>query len=1074
MNQKHSQFLCSATGRDFVADNSFMLEHFYRGQLVKAGAPDGEPRLLASTAGVKPEQVAEAVQLALIPPLTESPTGSLALVRGKSGVFFFVQAFVGSARQYMAHVVLLPSELIRTISGNLTALLPLVQREMPAYESAGAMLPLLALPTAEPAPPDHQSKTMLALMSACRDRIQTIETLLAAVITGVPLVIQGAPPELDKRISMIEGMMALLPPPARPGVTFATHTLPPRRPDAAITFYPDGDTPDGAMVYRWGETAPTGAKASDDYARFIASQLRLDTSLVLEQTAALTPVAGWRIRRGDQLNEALHYAAMRLKIDNAVQTNQPVELNDAAEILSEDPTLTDELRLAYVNHLLKLALPLGEFSHLRTLGRIARGNKPLEEVLLKQIEEALTAGTHTGAIFRALLDWLNIGGGFEGMLWAEQTQRAAKLNADALVKAGDTAGLATFLDEVATAPPTAEVGVVLPHLIEKSLPLAPKDAALAREVITLAAAAYPADKLLRLLTERDLVAQLPAAAGRLQPFFFGVGRGETATLLANAAGAFGDDGRELMAIRFAELALLQDKPALIDSSALEQLAQAAEHAWGEPFDQTLRWIVRNMSGELQMKAIGEPGASSLVRILLARRAYKEFAATLIASGSVLFNGDDAQIRLGEFTRAIFAQTTLEPVHATNALKALVVAGMKPLPMMNAYYGALQAGEWAAPLNGLAADLNVLVQNNPMLAAQAPLPMLLALVQYHRKRADTPSAIRVAEMMPSIVVREGEDGVMTMLRLCSLLRDDEALRNVAVNLLRRYVRHLPMGDDRRAAARLSEKLGPKVKAALEATLFVRRVFDGLPIDEYAHFLHIAAQFLYDTASAYVEKERFPGIKILMSDLDSLNGGLNSEQRRALGHEILDLGKAIVTIAARQKAQRPRQSEQQLQALVEGDADALAPLDVLRVLGGYFARGKRLPKRLTQSLNGHPLAARSAADVLAHTEITLRLLRAFAKAFPGEGKWKISGDALWTELESLWEEVSLPERRRLVQDLAVDFQRLPDLLLFIAEQGTARTLQDDDRNARKLDLGEKKPENTLELYRMISSYFRARAR
>ena len=63
---------------------NFVLEHFYYGQFVRDGRPEGELRLLASSAGVQPEQVAEAVQQALIPPLVESPTGSWALVRSGS------------------------------------------------------------------------------------------------------------------------------------------------------------------------------------------------------------------------------------------------------------------------------------------------------------------------------------------------------------------------------------------------------------------------------------------------------------------------------------------------------------------------------------------------------------------------------------------------------------------------------------------------------------------------------------------------------------------------------------------------------------------------------------------------------------------------------------------------------------------------------------------------------------------------------------------------------------------------------------------------------------------------------
>ena len=1056
-----------------MADNVFLLEHFYRGQWVRGGAPEGEPRLLASSAGVKPEQVSEAIQLALIPPQPDSERGGVALVRGKSGVFYFVQARIGAAGEQIAHVTLLPSELIRVLSGNVTALLPLVQSSMPTYDASGSILGLVSF-TAEPPTTQQQTSAMLALMTATRDRINTIETLLAGVITATPVLIQGAPPELETRLAAVEGLMALLPPPARPGVTFATYGTPQRRVDTAIVFYPDEELPPETLVYRWREPNTEGVKPADDYARYMTSQLRLDTALVLEQTNALTAVAGWRIRRGDTLGEALRYAAMRLRIDNAVLGNQPVELDDAAQVLADDPTLTDELRLAYVNHLLKLALPLEALDHLRGLGRIARGNPDLENVLLGQIEEALTANVHTGAIYRALVDWVATGTGFTGMFWTEQIQRAAKLYADTLAKEGDTAALATFLREAAAAPSSAQVAPTLPTLIERSLPLASEDAALAQSVLMLAAVAYASDRLLRLFAERTLIAKLPLSIARLQPYLLGSGKGETTQVLANAAGALGDDSRDVLVIRFAELAILQDQPGLVDSAALELLAHAAASEWGDPFDQTLRWVVRNLATETGLRLLGEEGARSLMRILLARRAYNDFAASLTTFGRALYIGEGGQASLGDFTRAIFSTLALDPPATLAALRALSANGLKPLPMMNAYYGALQADNWSPALGIAAAELNAIVLNNQMLASQVPVPMLLSLVQYHVKRADPPSAVRIAELLPEIAAKEGEGGANAMLRLCGLLRDDEAMRAVAVNLVRRYVRLLPLTVDRRAAGRLGEKLGVKVKNALDATLLLKRVFDGLPIEEYAGYLQVTAQFLSDTASAYVDKERYPGIKILLSDLDSLNGGFKPEDRRALGREIIELGKGIVTIAARHKTMRPRITDAQIESLVAGELDATAPLDLMRIMGGYFSRGKRVITKIEQTMGGHPLAARPAGDVLTHTEVALRLLRAFAKALPNEARWTINAAAVREEMESIWEDVPLAERRRLVQDLARDFQRLPELIVFIAERGNPRILQEDERSARKLDLGEKKPENTLELYRLISGYFRARAR
>jgi hypothetical protein len=1057
-----------------VAANDYMLEHFYRGQTVSAGAPDSDMRLLAGSKGIVPEMVAEAVQLAIIPPLSKQPMGALALVRSAKHGFYFTQSQMGAAGQFMTHVVIIPSEVVRGMSGNLRGLLALAEEAMPSFESTGVMLQPLSYTPVDPPGGPQATRAMLALMSATRNRINTIETLLAAVITNIPVRIFGAPPEVDKRLALVEGLLALMPSPARLGVTFATHAAPQRRPQTIITFLPDSESPPDGVSYRWGEANPVGVEVQDEYAHFIAGQLRLDTELVLQGTEALTPVAGWRIRLGDSLSAALHYAAQRLKTDNAVLGNQPVELDAAAQVLTDDPTLSDEVRLAYTSHLLKLALPLQATDHLRQIGRVARGSSALEAALLHHLEETLNAGAHAETIFHTLVDWISDSGGFSGMLWVEQAQRAARMHTQALVAAGDAEGLATFLRAVGSAPSSAQVAPVLPTLVDLVLPLAGKNAALTQTVIALAAAAYPTDRFQKLFDRSDLLAHLPQNLVKLMPYLFGSARGETSGLLAKAASAFEEEIHPLMAIRLAEIAMLRDRGDLLDVSALQLLAKAAASAWGDTYDQTLRWIVRNLSTDQRVYVLGDDGARSLVRILLARRAYNDFASSLLNAGRVIFGQDRSANAYADFVQSIFTDAELTPGAALNALKALEANAMKPLPLMMAHYGALQAAGWSAAMAGSAADLQALVVSNPLIATQAPLPLILSLVQYHMSRVDTPSAVRVAEMTPGMAAAEGEGGTLSMLRLYGLMNDDEATRAIATQLMRRFVRLLPAGEDRRAATRIMDKLGAQVKSELDVTLLYKRIFDGVPIEEYAGYLHSTASLLRDTALTYADRERVPGLKILLGDLDALFGGFTAEDRATLAREIIDLGKVIVALAQRQKALRPRPSNAQLEALITGIEPSIAPLDVFRSMGGYFSRGKRANISLSPTNNPHPLGTRGAHDLLHDVQVSLRLLRGFLRAFPAEGRWKFTSEMLWSELESLWDELPLEDRRKLVHDLAFDLQRLPEYVMLIAEQGNPRALVEDDRNMRKLELGERKPDNALELYRLVSGYFRLRGR
>ncbi len=314
--------------------------------------------------------------------------------------------------------------MLRALGGNLQALSRLIEPEMPIFEMVGNTIPVLQLPQVDVPNAAEQETSMLGLMTATHDRLDVIEALLAALIQGVQIVVKNAPSDLDLRIGFIEGLLALLPPPARFGVTFATHALPSTRINAQIRFFSDDPVPTDALVYLWDEAKVAGVQVEDEYARYIRSQLRLDTGLVVEQTTALTAVAAWRIRLGDTLSEALNYASYRLKIDTAIQNNQPIEAGETAKVLAEDPTLTDTLRAAYVRHLLAFALVLDEIEHADKLAVVVRGQPDLERVILQQMSEALAAGK-ADRVYRTLARWLSNPLGFNGMYWVELTQQAA-------------------------------------------------------------------------------------------------------------------------------------------------------------------------------------------------------------------------------------------------------------------------------------------------------------------------------------------------------------------------------------------------------------------------------------------------------------------------------------------------------------------------------------------------------------------------------------------------------------------------------------------------------------------------
>ncbi len=1054
-----------------LSQATYALEHFYYGQLFYQGKPQGDLRLLASSPGVKTEHVAEAAQDASIPPVPGNPTGSWALLRGQSASFMLIQAQVGNHGQAARHIVLVPTDVLRSLGGNLKALSKLLETQMPVYEQVGSTIPLLQLAQAGTPDVETQEADMLDLMGATRDRLDVIEALLAAIIQGVQIVVKGAPTDINERISFVEGLLALLPPPARFGVTFATHTLPSTRVDAQIRFFSDDPAPPQTLVYLWDESRVGGRIVEDEYARFIRSQLRLDTHLVIEQTTELTAVAAWRIKRGDTLAEALGYASYRLKIDTAIVNHQPVEASEVAKVLTEDPTLSDPLRTAYVRHLLAFALVLDEIEHADKLAVVVRGQPDLERVILQQMSEALAAGK-ADRVYRTLARWLSNPLGFNGMYWVELTQRAALAYAEGLAKSEQIEALNSFLRHVRRNSGNIEIAPIIPRLIEITLPLAIQHQALAENIFVLAAGSLPANRWQRFIAIKPLLAKLSPSLSQLINV---LGTQEPARpgLLAQAAAEFGEDWQPLMTIRMSEVTLLVGRRDLIDTAALSALVKATQSTFGRPYDPLLRWIVRNLSDDEGLQQYGVIGSRYLLQILLARGAYEELGIELIHQGRLLYPSDK-QLNYAAMVRSLFLETPIPVESVPEALQMLSSKGLKPLPLAMAYFGALEQHRWTNALDHVAEELTTLVFSNRLITEAIQLDLITQLLQFHVQRRDTNYTMRVATLVPAAAARRGENGLAPLIQLYRALNWDDEVRVAAMEVLRRYIRRCSDSFAPTAIDRFRDDLGEEIGAALEATYALRRLMGGEDLADYAYSLHTVAQFVYDTGLAYADKNNLPLLTTLLGDLDSLNGGLNDDERKALATAVMEMMRLIGALSDQHHKVHPRENDDQIAELLKGEGVAQTVFDIFRVMGGYFARGRRLSARTDRIVSNHPIGDRAAPILLREIQQIARLLKAALRAFLSEASLSISAQAIQGEMESLWGDIALYERRTLVRDLAIDLERIPELILMITEKTDVKSLIENTGLARKMDSNRQRPETTFQLYRFMYGYFSTRLR
>lgn len=1049
-----------------MASASYQLEHFYYGPFVRDNQPDGEARLLAYSGGMKHELAEELASQGTLPPLDGVPDGAWAIVRGKGVPFLMIQAQRGAAGQLMRHYVVMQSDVLRSLGGNLDVLKACVETEMPVYDRLGDRLPPLHVPQAGPPGPEAQIDHILELMNHTHNRTDVIESLLSAVVGGVQIVVQHAPAALEPRVDFVKGLLALLPPPARFGVTFATHSEPDSRVNAQIRFSSSENPPPETLVFHWPDAAISGKIVEDDYSHFMISQLRLDADLVVKETGALTTIAAWRIRQGDSLADALGYASYRKALDHALRQNQPVEIDDVSDVLARDQTLDDDMRRLYANHLLAFSLALGDMQYADPLATLVRHNRELETVTRQKLHEALRDG-NAELVYTTLVRWLGSPTGPQGSEWLQLAHEAILAYMDQLGQAGNIDGVNALLNEIQRADPGVEVSRVVPKLVEMSLPLSLRHRSLAETTFLLAINYLDVPVLTNMLSAPRYVAQLPAPVGRLVPFLSqSTPDPAPAGLLIEVARAFDNQWQPLVLLRMAEAGLMADHIDLIDSSALAGLVEVAKTRWGRQSAQLMRWLVTELSEEERLPLLDEP--SRLLQILLLLGEYPLLSQEMLHQSRVLYPGD-AQVDYALMVQQLFAETQLDPPVAMAALTAIEAGGIRSVPLLMAQIGVLQSHEPQEALDPLAARITRSLFEDPSVLGVMQHRPMHELLRYYLRQNDVPGATRIASLFPDVAAHHGNAGIVMMIRMFKAMYrgDEKELQVAGLELLRRYIRQSDTASARRAITHFGRELGLQVREALEATYRVKRLMSGIGFDDYGHFLHTTVELLESTARAYADNRNLPTLGALVNTVQSLSGGLMDDESQAIAQSVLAVGQAVTTLGEDCSAKTPRDRDKYIDALLQGATDPRCALDVLWIVGGYFANGRRY--RLHLSTVPHPLAERSASALKEDSEISHQLLRGVVQAFPPDKEWGVTAEAIRGEVESLWSTLDESMRRDRVRNLAIDFQRLAQLVILISENGDARALQDTSQG-RKLDEGRTQPKSTLEFYRYLHGYFK----
>ncbi len=1046
-----------------MSSAKFLLEHFYYGQTVRNNQAEGTLRLLASSPDVTKQLVSLAVDRVTVPPLIRSHNGAWALVRGgKQLPFLLVQSQVGSAGQIVSHYILVPPDILRAVSGNIGALRALVQPELPTFAEENQQIKPLQLDQPAPVSVDAQVDDILDLMTVTKNRMDVMEKLLAAIVQVVQIVVQGAPADLTQRVDFIEGILGLLPPSVRFAVTFATHSLPTTEIDAQIRFYSDDAPPKGTLVYNWTTAQITGEIVEDTYSRFMISQLRLDTTAVIEQTRALTPATGWRMKQGDKLADALSYGSYRLKIDEALINNLPVNKDDVSRVLASDPTLNDSQRVAYARHLLKFSLAMNDPQHADPIAPLLAHSLDMERATYQQLTEALSNGQHL-IVYRMVRGWLKHTEGPRSEQWMLMAHRAALSHIQDLNTNRDSEKLTAFLEELRAEGAAIQLERTVTKIIERALPLTSQDAALAESVFLLGTRYMDLSTLRALLSMKPFVAQLPLPVRQLWGALNGaeINRPKEGLLLS-VAQVFGEAHESVLLVRLAELARTMGRFDLIDTSAFNRLVRTALSPDAPAYrERLLNITVRPDNHDLQ--ALGADGGKAMLQIRLALQDYEELAAQMIQQSSLLYPGEK-QIDYIRMVEQLFADTAIPVSEIARALAEINARGIKSAPLMMASIGSLHGRSRSKETDTIARQTEDTLNTQRGLLSVVPPDSLMNLLNYYALSGDAESAARVAQLIPTAASAQDVDGLGVISRMYRIMSQDNATRDVGTQILRLYVREAEDKEARQALVYYSRELGASVRSALEATYALKTMMGGLDVIMYARHIQAAVRFLGDTQAAYMSKNQ-PTIPDIMTNLNQMPGSYAREDRLIFTRSIMNLARSIVLMTT----QKPRNPA----ALLAGQAEPLGALDVLRIVAGYCNDGRRLETKLLPAPLRYPLGERTRRLMFDEVSQASLVLGEALRAFPAGKPVTLRTADIREEIRSVLDTADDAEAVEARWLLGTELQKLIELVEQIAESGDPKAVEEGSGLAKRIDAGNFRPRSALEFYRLLYTYYYSRA-
>ena len=816
---------------------------------------------------------------------------------------------VGDEPQAIYQNILLPDDVLGMLSGNVNYLL----------ESSGELKPLPKqtepLPPLEMPPvPTWTPTKRFELFSDFLDEdtnMDQIFDLLGAALDERQVVVVGVDPRMEQRLKLVQGLMMLLPTPARSRLTFSTHVNNAAQAKGRIVFADEPGETSRWLVDFENHVFPDSESVASPYIEFLKSAWTGNFQALIAELRT-TDLLAHQLMHGQTLQAGLSAVAERYSHDQQVLAGEIVSSDNLKRILDESPPPDPELRRQYVRRLFNHCLEERDTEAVEQLSDLVS-----DEQLIDMLNE--TVNDEPDAVYFFLRTRL---GEEADDAWLTLLHSAAALSLQVAITDGDTETLMSWLRLISREPASYQLGEILRNGVLAAQERTHEDSELGHHLLTFVCKRAP-HLIDTLLTDTQFIQALAVPIGSAIRDFDSDALTETLAL-----------SREVGLVVMRQMLDADDKIEGVFTSA------QINHLWDAYVNNALGNLPEKYQPAKIIASIIGDDSKHLMPVGIER-----LFTNLIVAGE-----DDLYIELAtRLSQSGQLEQNLINIYATNALPLDTVLAqtnqlqetdvLSPQETINIYQRLAASRDWDAESVPLVDGITRQLRQDHDLTVPIDI-MWRMLAVAGETQSEVVARVMTRRILQYVAELDDENQPTDALnRLDHLLEWSASARNYMLGWMREYAQEQSLAQLQRIERALEgNKRLDEAHAIVETTIALRKMLGTRTVEEFARDVDTAYAVLLGISDSFdpVNKQSVNFDELTMQgELDSQDSSLSPDERSVFANNLKELAQLIISMSDhRRKASLIRSEEDIDRQLLSGEQSPGSAIDTMKWLSGFL--------------------------------------------------------------------------------------------------------------------------------------------